>query len=206
VWGDSTAAALYPGLKSIQQAFRFRLARFEAAQCAPILATGTNPRCDTIGANVLQSIKASHPDILLLHAGWSHDHDLERFRQTLEQLKALDIPRIVVLGPVPRWKRTLPLAIINMYRFQHASPERIAVGVSGGDDDLLLQRLSEAAGVQYISAWHTLCNAEGCLTRVGPTADDVVATDAIHLSEAGSRFLIESIADRLLANGAAQRH
>jgi hypothetical protein len=66
--------------------------------------------------------------------------------------------------------------------------------------------VSEAAGVEYISAWRTLCNAEGCLTRIGPTADDVVATDAIHLSEAGSRFLVESIADRLLAKGATEQH
>ena len=199
VWGDSTAAALYPGLRKIQETASFRLARFEAAQCAPILATGTNPRCDTIGEAVLASVKASRPDILLLHAGWSHDHDLERFKQTLRQLKALGIPHIVVLGPVPRWKRTLPLAIVNAYRFQHQDPQRIASGVSGGDDDDLMQRLSEAEGVEYISAWRVLCNGEGCLTRVGPTADDIIQTDAIHLSEAGSRFLVQSIAPRLLA-------
>jgi len=204
LWGDSTAAALYPGIRKVQETSGFRLARFEAAQCAPILATGTNPRCDTIGDTVLASVKASRPDILLLHAGWSHDHDLDRFRQTLRQLKALGVPRIVVLGPVPRWKRTLPLAIVNAYRFQHQDPQRIATGVSGGDDDILMQRLSEAEGVEYISAWRILCNDDGCLTRVGPTADDVVATDAIHLSDAGSRFLVQSIAPRLLAGIATQ--
>ena len=116
------------------------------------------------------------------------------------QLKTFGIPRIVILGPVPRWKRTLPLAIVNAYRFQHSSPDRIATGVSGADDDLLMQRLSEGEGVEYISAWRALCNAEGCLTRIGPTADDVVATDAIHLSEAGSKFLVKAIADRLLGD------
>jgi peptidoglycan/LPS O-acetylase OafA/YrhL len=206
VWGDSTAAALNPGLRTLQATAPFRLARFEAPQCAPILATGTNPRCDAVGANVLAAIKASHPDILLLHAGWSHDHDLVRFKQTLDQLKALGIPRIVVLGPVPRWKRTLPLAIVNAYRFQHTDPQRIASGVLGAEDDVLMQRLSEAAGVAYISAWNIQCNAEGCLTRVGPAADDVIQTDAIHLSEAGSKFLVEAIADRLLPDGITQPH
>jgi hypothetical protein len=185
----------------LQGTLQFRLAHFEAAQCAPILATGTHAWCDGIAEIVLGSIKASPPDILLLHAAWSHDHELERFKDTLRQLKALGIPRIVILGPVPRWKRTLPLAIVNAYRFQHASPERIAIGVSGADDDLLMQRLSEAEGVEYISAWRVLCNADGCLTRVGPTADDVVATDATHLSEAGSRFVVKAIADRLLGDG-----
>ncbi len=201
LWGDSTAAALLPGLKKLQETSRFRLAHFEAAQCAPIFATGTHAWCDEVAETVRGSIKTSHPDILLLHAAWSHDHDLERFKDTIRQLKALGIPRIVILGPVPRWKRTLPLAIVNAYRFHHANPQRIATGVSDAADDVLMQRLSEAEGVEYISAWRALCNADGCLTRVGPTADDVVATDAVHLSETGSGFLVEAIADRLLADG-----
>ena len=49
------------------------------------------------------------------------------------------------------------------------------------------------AGVEYISAWRVFCNPEGCLTRVGPTANDVVTTDIVHLSNAGSQFLVEAI-------------
>jgi hypothetical protein len=63
-----------------------------------------------------------------------------------------------------------------------------------------MEAFSRAAGVEYISAWRTLCNAEGCLTRVGPTANDVVTTDIVHLSDAGSNFLVEAIQGRLFGS------
>jgi peptidoglycan/LPS O-acetylase OafA/YrhL len=56
---------------------------------------------------------------------------------------------------------------------------------------------SKAAGVEYISAWHTLCNSEGSTTRTGPTANDVITTDIVHLSDAGSNFLIGAIGRNL---------
>ena len=47
LWGDSTAAALYPALKQAEEKLgRFRLARFSSPGCAPILETGTNVHCD----------------------------------------------------------------------------------------------------------------------------------------------------------------
>jgi hypothetical protein len=86
---------------------------------------------------------------------------------------------------------------VNYYRFRHAIPDRIASGVSGPADDERVKRFSEAEGVEYISAWHTLCNAEGCLTRAGPSASDVLVSDIIHLTNRGSQFLIEAISTQL---------
>jgi len=108
-------------------------------------------------------------------------------------LKALNIPRIVILGPVPLWKRTLPNSLVNAYRFQHVVAERIASGVTGAEMDEQMRAFSQAAGVEYISAWRVLCDADGCLTRVGPAAEDVVTTDIVHLSDAGSKFLVRHI-------------
>ena len=53
-------------------------------------------------------------------------------------------------------------------------------------------------GAEFISASDVLCNAEGCLTRIGPRADDVTASDVIHLTEKASVFLVDAIVDRLL--------
>jgi hypothetical protein len=146
----------------------------------------------------LQSV---HPDIVLLHAQWVGINPA-LLHKTIDRLVALRIPRIVILGPVPEWKRTLPHSLINYCRFHHVIPERLASGVSGPAGDLRIQALSREAGVEYISAWHLLCNAEGCLTRTGPTAGDVVATDIVHLSEAGSRFLAAAVMQRLLSQTA----
>jgi hypothetical protein len=76
LWGDSTAAALLPGLKQAQATMAFRLAHFAAPACAPIMATGSNTRCDAANDLVLGFIKSSHPDIVLLHAMWQGSHNL----------------------------------------------------------------------------------------------------------------------------------
>jgi peptidoglycan/LPS O-acetylase OafA/YrhL len=191
LWGDSTAAALYPGLKKAQETIPFRLAHFAAPGCAPILAANVN--CDAVNDLVFGFLKSSHPETVLLHAMWDRNNNLDQLGETIRQLKALNIPRIVILGPVPLWKRTLPHSLVNYFRFRHLIAERIASGVSGAGSDEQMQAFSRAAGVEYISAWRALCDAEGCLTRVGPTANDVVTTDIVHLSDAGSKFLVETI-------------
>jgi len=193
LWGDSTAAALYPGLKNAQATVPFRLARFTASACAPILAAGADARCDAANEIVLDLIKSNRPEIVLLHAWWDGTKDLEKFRETIDQLKALDVKRIVILGPVPVWKRTLPHTLVNFYRLRHTIADRIASGVSGPEGDARMEVFSKSAGTEYISAWHVLCNPEGCMTRVGPSASDVIITDKVHLSDTGSDLLIEDI-------------
>ncbi len=156
-----------------------------------------NVNCDAVNDLVFGFLKSSRPQIVLLHAMWDRSHNLDRLGETIRQLKAINIPRIVIQGPVPLWKRTLPLALADTYRFRHVIADRVASGVSGAGSDEQMQAFSRAAGVEYISAWRVLCDGEGCLTRVGPTADDVVTTDIVHLSDAGSRFLVETIAGSL---------
>jgi SGNH domain (fused to AT3 domains) len=192
LWGDSTAASLSPGMQVEAGRSGFRLAHFAAAGCAPILAAGMNARCDAANGNIFEHLKSVHPDIVLMHSQWEKI-DPAILRRTIEQLAALKIPKIVILGPVPISKRTLPHALVNYYRFHHVVPHRLASGVSGPAEDLRTEAMSKKAGVAYISAWHQLCNAEGCLTRIGPTAADVVAIDIVHLSEAGSGFLAASV-------------
>jgi hypothetical protein len=155
-------------------------------------------RCDQLSDTVFAHIKASRPDIVLVHAMWSGKSDLDGLKQTVERLADLKIPRIIILGPVPVWKRGLPLALVNFYRFHHGIPDRMRGGiVSGDENDLRMEAFSRQAGVEYISAWKVLCNTEGCLTRTGPTTADVVATDLVHLSDNGSRFLAQAIAKHL---------
>ena len=197
LWGDSTAAALYPGLKYAETAHHFRLARFSQAGCVPILDSPKNGRCGSLNALTFQYLQSSRPDVVLLHAMWGDYRSLDGLEETIGRLKALNVPRIVILGPVPVWKRTLPHAIINTYRFRHELPKRIASGVSGPEADETMREFSLAHGVEYISARRSVCDPEGCLALVNGSSSEVVTTDNVHLSEAGSRFLIASIADEL---------
>jgi hypothetical protein len=152
LWGDSTAAALYPGLKKAEEKFPFRLARFAAPGCAPILANRARPECDANNDLAFGFLKSSHPNIVLLQAMWDETPDLDHLGDTILKLKALNEPRIIVLGPVPTWKRALPHSLVNFYRFRHAIADRIATGISGPQGDQRMEDVAKASGVEYISA------------------------------------------------------
>ena len=130
---------------------------------------------------------------------WGKNNDLGKLMETIDKLRAINIPQIVILGPVPVWRRPLPNSLVNFYRLRHTIADRTAAGVSGPENDERMEAFSNAAGVEYISAWQIFCNPEGCMTRAGPTADDVVATDIVHLSDAGSNLLVAAIGRRLFA-------
>jgi hypothetical protein len=69
----------------------------------------------------------------------------------------------------------------------------------GAGADSLMENFSNAERVEYVSAWMRFCNSDGCLTRAGPSAEDLVVWDQAHLSEKGSEYLGEAIANYLLA-------
>ena len=200
IWGDSTAAALYPGFKNAQTIRTLRVAQFTASGCAPIMANDLQIRskCDEVNDQTFKIVNVLLPDVVFLHAMWNETTSFEGFHKTIIRLKNIGIGRIVVLGPVPLWKRGLPFNLVNAYRLLHTLPERLKIGVVGSESDELMKSFSEREGVEFISAWRTFCNSEGCIARVGPSADDVTTWDKIHLSTKGSEFLVRAIIDNLL--------
>lgn len=190
VWGDSTAAALYPGLQMAQQHQPFRIAQFTSAACPPIV--GVNAvfaQCAGLNSETFDVISETKPDIVLLHAMWSEKTNLPALRETIASLRQLGIARIVIVGPVPVWKRSLPFMLINTYRLQHTLPDRISRGVSGPAVDDRMAQFAKDEHVEYLSAWRQFCNSDGCMTRDGPAATNVVVLDQLHLSTEGSRLL-----------------
>jgi hypothetical protein len=77
-------------------------------------------------------------------------------------------------------------------------PERSDRATTDPSESRLREKLTPL-GAEFISAWDALCNADGCLARIGDTAKDISASDQVHLTEKGSIFLIQSIIDRVLA-------
>jgi hypothetical protein len=106
----------------------------------------------------------------------------------------------VVLGPVPFWRRGLRNEVVRYYMLhQTLVPARLAGAAASdtGYDEVMRQKLSPL-GAEFISAREVLCNAEGCLTRLGEAATDIVVSDQVHLTEKGSEFLVGAIIDRVL--------
>ncbi len=204
VWGDSTAGALMPGLLKAQETHDFGIAQLTSSSCIPALNVdiAATPNCRAINDKVLGLARQIRPDIVLLHGTW--EQHLDHVGETVTALKQQTGARVVVLGPVPGWKRGLPSEVLRYYLLHHQLiPPRIMQGVSTNWYDAKMRAALVPLGAEFISAWKTMCNSEGCLSRVGDHASDITSSDQVHLTEKGSVFLVRSVIDQVLGEGAA---
>jgi peptidoglycan/LPS O-acetylase OafA/YrhL len=197
LWGDSMAASLFAGLKEQQQRLDFRIAQFTSSGCPPIIGkvVTVRPFCREINDRTLGAISTFMPDVVILHAAWTTETDFERLRNTVVSIKLLGVHRVIVVGNSPLWKRPLSRQAINYFLFKRELiPVRMDTNVVGAELDDVVRRAAADAKADFISAWGTLCDASGCLTRLG---DDLVSSDGMHLTAAGSRYLIGATANHI---------
>ncbi|MCK1706011.1 acyltransferase [Bradyrhizobium sp. 146] len=204
LWGDSNAAALFPAIADAARSASFRVARFSAPGCAPILDAGSSASCKQSNETAYRLIKLTHPNVVVLHAMWGFDNDLDKLGATIVSLRKAGVSRVVIIGPPPVWKRTLPHAIINHYRFSHELPARLGAGMSGPAEDNLMDRFSKSAGVEYVSVRNVLCDQrQQCLVRT-PNGD-VIASDTIHLTSSGAKLVLDAIGPYIFSGPAPTR-
>ena len=204
VWGDSTAGALLPGLRKAQESRAFGIAQLTSSSCIPALNTDVAgvPNCRAINDKVLAIAQEIRPEIVLLHSTW--DRYLDGVAETVAALKKQTNARIIVLGSVPWWKRGLPNEVLRYFMLHHRLiPERSGRAEADRSGSALREKLVPL-GAEYISVWDAMCNAEGCLTRIGGAASDITASDQVHFTEKGSVFLVQSIIDQLLGGRTAR--
>jgi peptidoglycan/LPS O-acetylase OafA/YrhL len=206
LWGDSTAGSLMPGLRKAQQTHDFAIAQFTSSSCAPALNAeiAITPGCRLINDKVMGLARELQPDIVLLHG--ANDKVVDNMVETVTALKRDTRARVIVLGPEPFWDRGLPNEVMRYYLLHHRLiPARATGGFASNWADKPLRGKFEPKGAEFISLWDVLCNKEGCLARVGDAASDLTASDAIHLTEKGSVFVIDAIIDRILPPRAANK-
>ena len=196
VWGDSTAGALMPGLRELQARRTFGLAQLTASSCQPLLSSAVSPVCRANNQRVLELIADARPDVVLL-AGFGplDETTKEGWAATLTALN--EVPRVVVIGPVPLWKRGLPEQSLSYYiTHREPLPVRSRSQVYNLWDDSAARSFFVEHGAKYVSAWERFCNPDGCLTRMDEHT--LSAMDGVHLTEKASAFLIDRIADKVL--------
>ena len=198
LWGDSTAGALMPGLLKAQRTRGFGLAQLTASSCVPILNVdiAVTPNCRANNERVLALARQLKPDIILLHGTW--ENNLDQVGATVATLRETQA-RVVVLGPDVLWRRGLPNEVLRYYMLhRELIPARSAEGIVARDTERDLRDAVVRGGGEFISAADVFCNDEGCLTRLGDEARDITASDAVHLTEKASVFLVQGIIDRVL--------
>ena len=119
LWGDSTAGALMPGLRKAQQSRDFGIAQLTASSCIPALNVDipATPSCRANNDACWRWRGEIKPDIVLLHGTW--EKYLDHVAETVAALKRQTDARVVVLGPVPAWRRGLPNEVLRYFMLHH---------------------------------------------------------------------------------------
>jgi peptidoglycan/LPS O-acetylase OafA/YrhL len=190
LWGDSHAAHLLPGL----QATLPGVSQFTKAGCPPLLGRDVraSTHCQEVNAHVLQLVQKHRPPRVILAAAWAV-HDWRALDRTLDALRHAGVGRIDLVGPFPEWNHDLPRIVSSFVRRAGGrAPARLPTGwdrsVLSLDRDM--ERFAAERGVNYVSAARILCDAGGCLARVGDSAGSLVAWDRSHLTTAGSAYVV----------------
>ena len=202
IWGDSTVAALTPGLRQQQLARQFGLAQFTNGRaCQPLLVTSreTDGKCVELNHLILRRLAAAVPDTVLMGGLWKAS--ARGLKPTVDALRAMGVRRIVILGRVPTWQGGLPNLVAAYYRREgKLLPEFSSLLVDGRPDTDLI-RFAAELGVEFVSIRDTLCKDGECRTRIG---DDLVTSDIDHFTPAGSRYVVEKLADAVLPEKPSQ--
>lgn len=213
IWGDSHAAALYPGLKNLQEEYNFGLSQYTMAACPPIFSVKSIylTHCEQRREEDLELLKNTQPDILLMYAAWKQwqyplaNKDIEnKLRLTIQRVKKeLPATRLVLIGPVPRWHGS-PLK--EAFKIWKASADRqsfppvyLTANILNDVNDII-QRITNEENVEFISAIDILCENDKCISRTGDNSEDFIAIDEDHFSKNGSIFFINKIKENIFSD------
>lgn len=198
IWGDSHAAALYPGFKEMQSKYQFGIAQYTKGSCKPFMGDGDvpDPECTRINRTIFSLIKKVSPDYVLLHAYWTGLDNLKKLKVTVDALKNSGVKSIILIGPDPRWNDELARLIFAYYRKHHTRPplrmtENNAIALR--PLDIAMRNFANQEGVKYFSSLDNLCNQDGCLIRTSVSSMNIMTTDDNHLTPEAAAYQAQFI-------------
>ena len=196
LWGDSYAAALYPGYKHAL-AGKARLLQLTAVGCPPAYEfTAGGRRCEDIVNEVMRRVVAEKVGHVVIAARWSGQGwsgIAPQVTAAIAELRERGVQRIDLVGQLPEWSNTLPTSLFEAYQRDKQFHQRMTFGLAGGGEalDASLRKFSEQVGVNYLSPRQVLCNEQGCLTMIGGQLDAITSFDRGHLTVPASEFVVQ---------------
>ena len=194
VWGDSHAAHIMPGL--VARFNDYRIVPLGQAGCPPLAEWSDKnaPYCLQNNLANLEAVKAQRPALVILVANWTDYTFADVKRGLLEFIKSLKkagATNVVVMGPAPNWKKTLPAVIEETILRDNEIPNRLSHGLNRAifSTDNALSTAIAGQGAEYVSILDGICASRSC--PVLTPAGDLMALDTSHFTAAGSIYLIE---------------
>jgi hypothetical protein len=194
-------------MAAIPSAMAVDIAQWTVAGCPPMVNPfeGENSHCIARCAAAMSRLKQLKPDTIVVAGGWQRYMEGEggqsleaivgRLSETVRRIKELGIRQIVVFGPGPLWRTSLPVDLFqNMVRTRsNEIPERLgSVSAAIWNLDAAMAAVAAAEHVQYVSVLQFFCDKTGCLTVGDRTRSrpDLLYRDRDHLSISGSKLLM----------------
>ena len=195
LWGSSTAASLYPALVGPLSSSGYDLAQFTAIDCGPTLdlvVAEDNQHCVDVNKFVVDDVVPNlKPDVIIMHTAWRTEETIKYIGETVEALRKKRGAQIIIVGPEPWWSARdgLPEVYVDYARQNPDRPllpprTQFELEPWKKRNDEATRKEAASAGVAYISMFDQLCNANGCLTRVGNALrTDMTTYDRVHLTK-----------------------
>lgn len=216
LWGDSYAAALYPGISALAQQGNFGIEQITVGNAPPFFdeskRAADNKTLLADNNYAISQARLSKPDVIVMswmvsgmNAIPTPDASVKAFSSTVERIReASPLSRIVLIGPVPQWENTLSQTVVNYLKTQPMGSlmekySRFGLRPEPKVWDRYFAEHVPKLGVRYVSAYEAMCNEDGCLTNVGPKNSDLTAVDSGHLTKSGSEYLISRIGQSILS-------
>ena len=195
LWGDSHAEALSYGIRSnlpVDMPFY----QVTSSACGSTLGKDRasvefQATCNASNGFALEEIARLKPEVVVM--AQQQFHELTDWNEIAAHLKSLGVKSIVLVGPVPQWRPSLPIVMVK--RHWNSTDSRI---VDQGLDprmlasDTLLKQQLDPALVTYISIIGGVCEGSACLARVDE-GRSLLVVDYGHLTPAASLYLGQTL-------------
>ena len=143
--------------------------------------------------------------MVVLAAAWGGYKDTvgQSLEKVVGQLRDAGIKDIVLIGPVPYWKVSLPKIMVRTWLETHQFPDAADnLNVSNTFKmDERMSEISQGLAVRYVSPVRLLCDgSHRCLTMVSAGAPETVfAFDSAHLTDTASGYLVGKMKDDIVS-------
>jgi peptidoglycan/LPS O-acetylase OafA/YrhL len=207
--GDSFSASLSLGLRPWAAERGYKFYQISSGSCSLFSDDVSDPDCQNYTRKSFEAIPFVKPDVLIIDSYWLYASQPAYFKNQgnwpsyseyltdkFRYIAGLQAKKVIVVGQIPIWDPDLPHQLIrNFIANGQRIPHRTFLGVTRGSltMDATMRTLAFPPNYHYFSMKDVLCNADGCLTRVGNNlATDLAVWDYGHLTEPAARYVVSN--------------
>ncbi|MGA0562981.1 acyltransferase family protein [Ancylobacter sp. VNQ12] len=199
LWGSSHVAQFFGGLEPALRKRGYALGQITGSGCIPLVDYDNpqRPNCRALNAFALEWILANRPSIVVMGGDPITDPVmLALFDASVQKLHKAGID-VVVLGPVPYFRRTVPVILAE--RLGRGDNDMMSDGellpISSAADKFLADYYRTHSDARYISFIEAMCPNTRCRLEVGMKP---LHFDTVHFTAIGSEYYGSRIVDLII--------